>query len=245
MAQQWFHNWFNSPYYHLLYNKRDDKEAVYFINNLINRIKPNQNAVLLDVACGRGRHSVCLNKKGYDVTGFDLSIANIKYALQFENSSLQFFVHDMRSLFYADKFDIALNLFTSFGYFDTNDEHITALKNINKALKPGGLLVLDYFNTHKIINNLVAETTTWVNDIDFHITKSIQGNKIIKNITFEDNDEAYNFQEAVSTFYSADFEQFFNLSGFEVVHQFGNYSLDDFNNETADRLIFICKKAHV
>jgi SAM-dependent methyltransferase len=244
MPKQWFHDWFNSPYYHLLYSKRNVKEAEYFINNLLAKLNPAPGISLLDVACGRGRHSVYLNKKGYSVTGFDLSVANIAYAKQFENDTLQFFVHDMRSLHYTGGFNIALNLFTSFGYFDTDEEHIIALNNINRALKPGGLLVLDFFNSHKVISSLVDDCILTIKDIDFHITKKIEGHKIIKSIAFKDADKVYNFKEVVSLFDKNDLSQFFKLSGFEVMNQYGNYNLDKFDVETSDRLIFICKKAN-
>jgi len=122
MPKKWFQHWFNSPYYHILYQQRDHAEAEFFIDNLCAYLKPAANARLFDIACGRGRHSIYFNSKGFDVTGIDLSIASIKYAKQYENKQLHFYVHDMRYLFYVNYFDIALNLFTSFGYFETDQE---------------------------------------------------------------------------------------------------------------------------
>ncbi len=58
--QTWFKDWFNTPYYHQLYFKRDDKEAAAFIDKLIGYLKPPANAKMLDVACGKGRHSLQL-----------------------------------------------------------------------------------------------------------------------------------------------------------------------------------------
>lgn len=242
MPQQWFQSWFGSPYYHLLYSNRDNAEAVHFIDNLVGYLNPPQHAAILDIACGRGRHAVCLNKRGYDVTGIDLAIENIRYARRVENPGLQFFVHDMRALYYSRHFDIALNLFTSFGYFDTDEEHIAALQMFNKALKPGGILVLDYFNSHKVVSSLVAETTKTVKGIHFHLQKKLAGNKIIKTIKFEDGNKPFEFMEVVSTFTQADFMRFFELSGFTVVDCFGNYNLDKFDADSSDRLIFICRK---
>ena len=242
MPLEWFHEWFNSPYYHVLYNRHNDQEAAYFIDNLCSQLNPKPDARLLDIACGRGRHAIYLNKKGYDVTGIDLSIANIEYARRFENSSLHFYVHDMRYLFYNNYFDIAFNLFTSFGYFETDKEHVDALKKFNKALKPEGLLVLDFFNAEKVAHSMIFDCITTVDNIDFHIHKEMQGQKIIKNIAFEDKNEAYNFKEIVTAFTLADFNRFFEQSGFEVVDYFGNYSLEKFDSRNSDRLIFICKK---
>jgi SAM-dependent methyltransferase len=242
MPKKWFQHWFNSPYYHILYQQRDHAEAEFFIDNLCAYLKPAANARLFDIACGRGRHSIYFNSKGFDVTGIDLSIASIKYAKQYENKQLHFYVHDMRYLFYVNYFDIALNLFTSFGYFETDQEHIKALKNFNKALKPGGLLVLDFFNSSKVIDTLCPELTKNVGGILFNIHKKIQNCKIVKSIDFTDHDKPYNYQEEVMAYGMDDFKYFFEQSGFEIAHCFGNYNLEEFDSTKSDRLIFICKK---
>ena len=244
MPKKWFQNWFNSPYYHILYQQRNNAEAEFFIDNLCGYLKPDDNSRLLDIACGRGRHSIYLNKQGYDVTGIDLSIANIQYAKQFENNRLHFYVHDMRYLFYINYFDIALNLFTSFGYFETEYDHIKALKTFRKALKPNGLMVLDFFNCYKIAHVLKYSEVKTLDGITFNIHKKIEGDKITKHIEFEDKGKQYAFTEEVKAFAVADFKRFFAQSGFEVVHNFGNYKLEEFDLETSDRLIFICKKTN-
>lgn len=242
MPQKWFQNWFNSPYYHILYQQRDHAEAEFFIDNLCKYLNPPPASRLLDIACGRGRHSIYLNSKGFDVTGIDLSIASIRYAKAYENPHLHFYVHDMRYLFYNNYFDIALNLFTSFGYFETNDEHIKALKNFNRALKPNGLLILDFFNSCKVIDNLIPAMHKTVAGIDFNIHKKIENCKIVKNIDFTDQSQPYSFTEEVMAYSMNDFNVFFEQSGFKVTHCFGNYDLEEFDRDRSDRLIFICKK---
>jgi SAM-dependent methyltransferase len=242
MPKKWFQNWFNSPYYHILYHHRDDEEAEFFIDNLCSFLKPGPDSRLLDIACGRGRHAVYLNKKGYDVTGIDLSFSSVKYAKQFENEKLHFYVHDMRYLFYINYFDIAFNLFTSFGYFETEKDHVNSLKTFRKSLKKDGLLVLDYFNSEKIIRHLNHQETKHVDGIDFNINKKVVDGKIIKSILFEHKSKDYAFKEEVKAFSFTDFERMFASSGFEIVNHFGNYSLDQFDPLKSDRLIFICKK---
>ncbi|WP_395625367.1 class I SAM-dependent methyltransferase [Daejeonella sp.] len=242
MPKKWFQNWFNSPYYHILYHRRNDEEAEFFIDNLCAFLKPKPEVKLLDIACGRGRHSVYLNKKGYDVTGIDLSNTNIKFAQQFEKESLQFYIHDMRNSFYINYFDIAFNLFTSFGYFETEKDHLKALRAFNKSLKKTGILVLDYFNSEKIIRHLSHQEVIHVDGIDFHISKKVENGKIIKNIAFEHKNKSFSFNEEVKAFKKNDFEAMFLKSGFEVLSHFGDYSLNPFDEEKSDRLIFICKK---
>ncbi len=243
MPDKWYQNWFNSPYYHILYQKHNGSEAEFFIDNLCSFLKPEPGDKMLDIACGRGRHSVYLNKKGFDVTGIDLSHANIEFAKQMENEHLHFFEHDMRNLFFINYFNIAFNLFTSFGYFETEKDHLKALRSFRKSLKSDGRLVLDYFNTQKVISNLVKEETKFIGDISFNIRKKVENGKIMKSIDFEHNNARHHYQEEVSAFYLPDFERMFSLSGFKVAHCFGDYSLSDFDEVKSDRLIIICEKA--
>ena len=242
MPKKWYQNWFNSPYYHILYHQRNDEEAEFFIDNLCAFLKPPQDSRILDIACGRGRHAVYMNKKGYDVTGIDLSFANIQFAKQFENEKLHFFMHDMRHLLYINYFDFAFNLFTSFGYFNSDKEHIKALKSFNKSLKKGGTLVLDYFNREKILHNLVGQEIKVIEGIEFHITKKIENDKIIKTITFEHRKKKFSFREEVKAFSMEDFERLFEASGFEIQRYFGDYALSEYDEDKSDRIVFICRK---
>jgi SAM-dependent methyltransferase len=243
MQRKWYQYWFNSPYYHILYSQRNDVEAEFLIDNLSAYLHPKSDSKILDIACGRGRHSIYLNKKGYDVTGIDLSEQSIKYAQQFEQKKMHFYVHDMRKLSFINYFDIALNLFTSFGYFDTEKDHVSALKAFRKGLKNDGTLVIDYFNTQKIIKNLTNQEIKTIDGIEFHLHKFVAEGKIIKHINFEHKLKAYAFEERVQAFLLADFERMLTKSGLVITATFGNYALDPFNETESDRLILVCKKA--
>lgn len=242
MAAKWYQNWFNSPYYHILYHQRNDSEAEFFIDNLCEHLQPKPDSAMLDIACGKGRHSIYLNKKGHDVTGIDLSFSSIKHAKQFENDKLHFFQHDMRNLLFINYFDYAFNLFTSFGYFESDRDNINALKSFRKSLKKDGLLVLDYFNSQKILNNLTQKEIKTVKEIDFNISKEVKSGRIIKSIEFDHKNRKHKFQEDVKAFTFNDFEKLFKLSGFKINEYFGNYSLEAFDEKQSDRLIFICSK---
>lgn len=242
MQRKWFQYWFNSPYYHILYSQRNDAEAEFLIDNLSAHLKPAADSRILDIACGRGRHSIYLNKKGYDVTGVDLSEQSIKYAQQFEQKNLHFFVHDMRKLSFINYFDLALNLFTSFGYFETEKEHVSALTSFRKSLKPDGTLVIDYFNTQKIIKNLTQQETKTMEGIEFHLHKFVADKKIIKHINFEHRNKSFAFEERVQAFQKEDFERMLLKSGLQITETFGNYALEPFDETKSDRLILICKK---
>lgn len=239
---EWFAEWFDTPYYHTLYKHRDFEEAERFISNLLGYLGLDADSKSLDLACGKGRHSVFLNKKGLDVTGVDLSPNSIEAAKEFENDRLAFDVHDMREVYKENAYDVVFNLFTSFGYFDSNEDNIRVLRSINKMLKPKGTVVIDFMNTHKTINNLVAEEEKKIDNINFRIERNFDGQHIFKHIQFEDQGKEFHFQERVQGITKEDFVKMFDATGFEIQDTFGNISLEPYDPNTSDRLIFICKK---
>ena len=243
MKKPWYETWFSSPYYHILYKERDEKEAQYFLDRLIDFLKPAAGARILDVACGKGRHAVYLNKKGYDVSGFDLSKENIDYDRQFENETLKFFVHDMREPFRTDDFDYVFNLFSSFGYFDSSDDNERVIASQAQALKKHGILVLDYMNSEMTCSCLIPDEIKQIEGIRFHVKKKIRSHKIFKWIAFKDKGKDYEFEEHLSIFTIKDFEKLFSKHNLKILHAFGNYSLNTFDERKSDRLILIAEKS--
>ena len=242
MKKDWFCSWFNSPYYPVLYKDRDMEEAQFFIDNLLQFIKPVENARILDIACGRGRHSLYLNQKGFNVVGIDLSDRSIEYAKQFENEKLSFFIHDMRKPSRINYFDYALNLFTSFGYFEKEEDNIKAINSFAKALKPSGTLVLDYMNTKKIVKFLIQEEIKTIENITFKITRNVKDGFIIKKIAANDNSKIVDYEEKVRLIALDTFEKYFDECGLKIIHVFGDYHLNKYNEEVSDRLILLAER---
>jgi ubiquinone/menaquinone biosynthesis C-methylase UbiE len=238
----WFANWFDSPYYHTLYKNRDEKEAQVFIDNLIDYLQINKGSKLIDIACGKGRHAKYFNKKGMDVVGVDLSQNSINTAKKDENKNLQFLVHDMRENYQKDAFDVVTNLFTSFGYFENNKDEQKAINAMANNLKKEGILIIDFMNTKKVIANLVLNEQKTINNIQFDITRQVKDGFIIKDIRITDGKEEQQFQEKVKAITLADYSEFITNAGLKIIDIFGNYKLDNFDEEISDRLILICKK---
>ncbi len=238
----WFKTWFDSNYYHILYKNRDTQEAQLFIDNLINHLKPNASSTFLDLGCGRGRHAIYLNHKKFTVTGVDLSPQNIEFAKQFENQTLHFFVHDMREQIEGQKFDFVLNLFTSFGYFDSQKEDEAAICAISDALNPNGIVVLDFFNANKVLNSTMQHHTKVIDNITFDISKTIKNNFVLKKIKIIDGNNTFTFEEKVKLISLQEFDNYFKKANLKIRALKGNYKLDDFDEMTSDRLIFIAQK---
>jgi len=151
---EWYLDWFNSPFYHQLYKERDYSEATYFMNNLISRLQIDKNSSILDLACGRGRYSLYLSNIGHKVTGIDISKENISEAKKNESDKLNYILHDMRQPL-NQKFDLILNLFTSFGYYQEDKDNISVIRSIKSNLNNEGKAVIDFFNIDYVLNNLI------------------------------------------------------------------------------------------
>jgi SAM-dependent methyltransferase len=238
----WFTEWFNTPYYHMLYKHRDEAEAELFIRNITRFLNLDKSTHVLDLACGKGRHALFFSQLGFKVKGLDLSINSIETARKNSNDRLDYAVHDMREVYSKDTFDAIFNLFTSFGYFDAKDDNLKVLQSIHEMLKDNGVLVIDFMNAQKVIESLVSEEIKEVDGTQFYLTRSYDGTHIFKNIQFDDNGEHFDFTERVQALTKADFELLLENANFEVMNAFGNYQLDPFNESTSDRLILISRK---
>ncbi|OAB78260.1 class I SAM-dependent methyltransferase [Cochleicola gelatinilyticus] len=237
-TENWYTAWFDTPFYHILYKDRDYQEAGLFMNNLTAFLNLSKGAEILDLACGKGRHSNYLNKLGFEVTGVDLSPSSIKFAKQFENETLHFEVHDM-CLPFPKKFDAVFNLFTSFGYFETEFDNVRTIKSIKAELKQDGFGVIDFLNATYVKKHLVPVETKEVDGITFYIKRFIKDNYIYKDIRFRYNHEDFFFTEKVKALTLSDFKAYFDEVGVTLKNCFGNYNLDEFNEENSQRLILI------
>jgi SAM-dependent methyltransferase len=238
----WFTSWFDSPHYHILYKNRDYQEAEFFLKNLTEYLRPKKTDKILDLACGAGRHSIFLNELGFDVTGVDLSPNSIEIASESNNERLNFDVHDMREIYQEQGFDFVLNMFTSFGYFDSNEENIKMLRSVEKTLKADGTFVLDFFNSEKVIRELVKEETKVIEGVQFDLKRELLEGQIVKHIDFKDRNRTFSFQEKVQAISLSDFESLFSHTGLKIIATFGDHSLNKFDSVKSDRLIIVAKK---
>lgn len=242
----WFETWFDTPYYHILYKDRDFAEAENFITLLINHLKIQKGSKIIDLACGKGRHSVFLNQMGYEVLGLDLSQQSIDHNKKFENPDLKFEVHDMREEIYgqlsSQKVDAVFNLFTSFGYFEDEKDDQKVFQSISNILKDDGYFVLDFLNTKWVENTLIKEEKISKGGIEFLIKKKIEDQHIIKDIIFQHQGKDYHFFEKVKLHTLEEINDYAKEFGFERQLIFGDYHLRDFDLERSPRCINLFKK---
>lgn len=239
-TKDWFTDWFNTPYYHILYKDRNDTEAQLFMKNITTFLALPKTNHILDLPCGKGRHSVFLNSLGYKVTGGDLSENSIKSAKLHENETLKFNVHDMRKSF-SKKYDAVFNLFTSFGYFEDDSEDLLILQNIKNGLTKNGVFVFDFLNAAFVKENLVTEETKIVDTINFNIKREIKDGFILKNISFLADGKKHAYTERVKYLDLEKMTAYLEKVGFKIENTFGDYKLNKFDTTTSNRLIIVAK----
>ena len=238
--KQWYASWFDTPFYHILYTDRDHTEAQSFMDTLTTYLNLPEHGKILDLACGKGRHSMYLNALGYDVTGVDLSENSIAYAKQFENDKLHFKVHDMCQPL-NQQFDAVFNLFTSFGYFENDEDNLRTIEAIKTELNDFGFGVIDFMNSDYVIEHLVPEDNRVIQNIAFHQKRYLKDGYIFKDIQFSYKNEHYHYEERVKAFSLEDFEKLFEEAGVHLLDVFGDYKLRKFDKKKSERLVMIFK----
>lgn len=241
--KEWFETWFDSPYYHVLYDHRNEAEAEKFILNLRDRLHLTNTDRVLDLACGAGRHAAFLAEQVGEAIGVDLSFNNIRQAHKtWKRNNLEFYVHDMRLPFRIHYFDYILNLFTSFGYFRTQAENEKVLRSVWKGLKPGGKFLIDYMNSAIVLQNLVEREEVVKQGISFYIRREVLEGKIVKHIKFDAEGKVFSYSETVQAFLPKDFRKMATAAGFDLVEEFGDYQLTAFDPQRSQRYILLMQK---
>jgi len=129
-------------------------------------LKPKSK--ILDLCCGYGRHSIEFAQRGFQVTGYDLSDFFIEKAKKDSSDlglKIEFVRGDMRRLPFDNQFDAVVNIFTSFGFFDKESNDLKVTKGVSRALKKGGLFLLDLKNREYVIRNF--QRRRWRQQEDF------------------------------------------------------------------------------
>ena len=255
MIKTWYKEWFNNPEYLALYKHRNDTDAKKIISLLFRNISPERGAKCLDLACGNGRHSVLFARKGYYVTGLDLSPflivqakKRLKKQYKAQREKLRFVIKDMRNIGYKNEFDLAVNLFSSFGYFEKKSENFKVIKEVSASLKNGGFFLFDFLNKDYIVHNLVPFDIKTLKGTAFIQIRQISINGIVKNIIIIKNrknlkaPEVHQFLEKIQLYSLTEFRKEFKKRDLRIVKTFGNYSGEKYNKTGSERLIILAQK---
>jgi len=242
---EWYKNWFNSEEYLKVYRHRDQKEASELVKLVINNIDVSSIKTVLDMAAGAGRHALIFAKEGFDVTAVDLSenllSIGIKSAKD-ENVNINFVHIDIRKFNPNIKYHLILNLFTSMGYFEKDEENYVILSKAYKLLENNGYFVLDYFNKNFVENNLVPSTVDEFDGSVITQNRFIEGERIIKEITIDKKGKINKYFESVRMFSKDELINMLQNLGFRIIKTFGDFKGKSFELESSPRIIIIACK---
>lgn len=241
----WFEEWFDSPLYEKLYAKRDEEEAARLVALLEQTLSLNKCATILDLGCGRGRHAINLHKKGYEVTGIDLSeqaIATARQKAKTFGYDIEFKVRDMRNPL-PKTFDAIVNLFTTFGYFETEQENAAVFDSVAQMLNSEGIFVFDYLNAKKVQESFVPSEEGEFQGIHYEIRRYIEDNAIHKEIHFSGHKIGgeKKYTERVKLYGLPWFKKKMAERGLTIDQVYGDYEGNDYDPETSSRLLILSR----
>ena len=242
---EWYKNWFNSEEYLKVYRHRDQKEANELVQLVIDSIDVSKVKNVLDMAAGSGRHAVIFAEKGFNVTAVDLSenlISIGKKNAESENVKIEFVHSDIRHFDPNNKYHLILNLFTSIGYFEKDEENYFILNKAYNLLENNGYFVLDYFNKSFVENNLVPSTVDEFDGSVITQNRFIKGERIIKEITIDDKGKINKYFESVRLFSKDELINMLQKLGFRIIKTFGDFMGNSFELESSPRIIIIACK---
>jgi len=235
----WYEEWFGVDYLRI-YQHRDETDAERVVELIESNLSGRRIETVLDLGCGAGRHTRILEER-WETIGLDLSMALLRVARR-ETKDSPYVRADMRELpFGADSFDLVVNLFTSFGYFDDDREHVRVLACVGAAMRPGGTLVIDFLNAAQVRNSLVPYDERVENGITIEQRRQISpDNRFVeKQITLRERGKEY--IERVRLLSPKDLERMLITAGFQVVKLFGDYEGGNWS-ETSPRTIMFAKR---
>jgi 2-polyprenyl-3-methyl-5-hydroxy-6-metoxy-1,4-benzoquinol methylase len=242
---EWFEDWFNSKEYLDVYQHRNESDAKLLFELIIKNIEIPRKGKVLDLACGPGRHSILFARKGFDVTGIDLSenlLRVAESAARKEKLEIQFIKADLRNIELTETFDLVVNLFTSFGFFDKDEDNFSIFRIASDLLKPGGYFVFDFLNSAFIENNLIRESKEDKLQEKIIQKRRIEGDRVIKDIIIQYKGTVKTFYESVKLYRVGELKEAIKEKGLAIKKTFGDFTGRDFMEESSPRIIIIAQK---
>jgi 2-polyprenyl-3-methyl-5-hydroxy-6-metoxy-1,4-benzoquinol methylase len=146
---RWYDGYFEAEYLDHVALRIDPERTQKEVEFIASALGLEPGAKVLDLACGHGRISLELARRGVEVVGVDLSPRSLELAraaAEQEGIPIEFVQADMREISFVNEFDAVINIFTAFGYFDDERENQRVLEAVERALKPGGAFLIDTIN---------------------------------------------------------------------------------------------------
>lgn len=163
----WYEDLFGEVYLRAWASATTPEETAREIAGIVRLLGLPERASILDLCCGYGRIAIPLAQRGYQVTGLDLSetlLARASADASAAGVDVRWVHGDMRQIPFEAEFDAVINIFTSFGYFESDDEDERVLREVHKALRPRGLFLLDFINREWVVRHYRRHGITRMDD---------------------------------------------------------------------------------
>lgn len=237
---EWYEKSFGEDYL-IVYKHRDFGGARQEVERMIAWLGLPQGSKVLDLCCGMGRHSLALAQAGYEVTGVDLSEVLLREAKsQAGAEQVAWLRSDMRDLPLTGGFDAVVNLFTSFGYFEEDEEQLKVLREIYRMLKPGGKFVIDFLNPPYVIRHLVPHSIREDGDILIDESRRIEDGYVKKDIILTSKSDLTprRYHERVKLYSLEKFSEMIEEAGLQLEAVHSSYEEEVYDAESSTRMIF-------
>lgn len=237
---EWYEESFGEDYL-IVYKHRDFGGARREVDKMMKWLALPQGAIILDLCCGMGRHSLALSEAGYSVTGVDLSEVLLQEARsQTGAGAVTWIRSDMRQLPLDGGFDAVVNLFTSFGYFEEDEEQVKVLREIHRMLKPGGKFIIDFLNPDDVIRRLIPHSTREDGGTLIDESRRIEDGYVKKDIilTSKSGGKPRQYHERVKLYSLETFSTMISAAGLQIEAVHGNYDEGDYDAQHSTRMIF-------
>ncbi len=248
-SREWFEEWFNNPLYLKVYSHRDEAEANLCVETILAVTgfdKATERVSVLDIACGAGRHAFAFARKGLKVSANDLSGFLLETAAkeaQKEGISIAFSGCDMRTIQLDRRFDLVVQLFSSFGYFESEQEDREVIRNVSTMLGPQGWYVLDLINPAWLRQKFMPHSEKTTGPLSIIEERTLSTDKVFKKIIIREAGRAeVSFTESMKLFTPESIKELLESEGFEVVRLSGDYRGSDYDMESSPRILIFSRK---
>jgi ubiquinone/menaquinone biosynthesis C-methylase UbiE len=237
---EWYERSFGNDYL-IVYKHRDFQGAYNEVKRMIGWLDLPRGASVLDLCCGMGRHSMALADFGYKVTGVDLSDVLLQEAVKRDaRCEVTWVKADMRNVPLDMRFDAVVNLFTSFGYFDSDEENAKVLKEIERMLVPKGKFIIDFLNPQYVASRLVPYSERSESNTVIQETRQIEDGFVRKKILIKQLGQPdRHYLEQVKLYDLPSFREMMEKTNLQIDYTYGNYDESSYSESLSPRLIIV------
>ncbi|MFA0734827.1 MAG: hypothetical protein OGMRLDGQ_001327 [Candidatus Fervidibacter sp.] len=245
---QWYREFFDDLYLRVYQPLEAPEQVRREVDFIVKALDLPAGAKVLDLCCGQGRHSLELARRGFQVVGVDLSEALLYAArkrAESEGLSVTFLHCDMREIDFADEFDAVINMFTSFGYLESEAEDEKVLGKVAQALKSGGKFLLDVVNRDRLVRDFQAREWHAADEgwlvLEERTFDHLSGRMETRWVCVARDGVRYERLSSVRLYTTSELRTMLERAGLKVTNLFGDYDGSPYSWDSQRLIVVACK----